>query len=223
MEDLRDFQVPYAKNRDRLGVAKGERVGLVATINMAAPTILLGSSTVPGAFDQEVVEAMAASTERPLILPLSNPTARMEAAPSDIIAWSDGKALVAAGSPVAPVEYNGTTYSIGQANNVLVFPGIGMGVIVARACRVTKHMLHEAAKTVAGQAHPMTPGSALLPDVENLPTLSAAVAEAVYHAAVDDGVAAKIHDNVGQAIRDTMWLPAYEQLQPVQPLEPRNQ
>ena len=194
MDDLRDFQVPYAKNRRQLGVDAGDRMGLLDTIKMASPTILIGCSSVPGAFSREVIEAMAAATERPLIFPISNPTSRMEAMPADIIGWSDGKALVATGSPVAPVEYNGTTYTIGQANNVLVFPGIGLGVVVAGAQRVTKRMLDAAAKAVAQQADPTPPGAALLPDVKDLRAISTVVAEAVYHAAVEDGVATKNPD-----------------------------
>jgi malate dehydrogenase (oxaloacetate-decarboxylating) len=211
MDDLRDFQIPYAKNRKQLGVATGDRVGLMDSIKMASPTILLGCSTVHGAFTREVIQAMAVSTDRPLIFPISNPTRLMEAMPDDVIAWSDGKALVATGSPVAPVEYNGTSYTIGQANNVLVFPGIGLGTVVAGGRRVTKRMLDAAAKTVARHADPTTPGASLLPDVKNLRAISAAVAEAVYHAAVEDGVATKIPENVVQAILDTMWLPEYEQ------------
>ena len=113
MEDLRDFQKPYAKNRAQLGVGAAERMGLLDAITMASPTILLGCSTVHGAFTREVVEAMAASTPRPVILPMSNPTSRLEAMPADVLAWSDGTALVATGSPIAPVEHNGTTYRIG--------------------------------------------------------------------------------------------------------------
>jgi malate dehydrogenase (oxaloacetate-decarboxylating) len=210
MEDLRDFQVPYAKNRQQLGVAAGDRVGLVEAIKLASPTILLGSSTVFGAFTQEVVEAMTASCERPMIFPLSNPTSRMEAMPADVLDWSNGRALITTGSPVAPVEYDGTTYTIGQANNVLVFPGIGLGIIVARARLVTQGMLHAAAKAVAQQANPTNPGDSLLPDVQNLCAVSTAVAEAVYHAAVEDGVATKTHADVGQAVLDTMWRPEYD-------------
>jgi malate dehydrogenase (oxaloacetate-decarboxylating) len=210
MDDLRDFQIPYAKNRKQLGVAAENRMGLVDTIKMASPTILLGCSTVHGAFTRAVIQAMAASTERPLIFPISNPTSRMEAMPADVIAWSDGKALVATGSPVAPVEYDGTTYTIGQANNALVFPGIGLGVVVAGAQRVTNRMLDATAKAVARQTDPTTPGAGLLPDVENLRAISAVVAEAVYAAAVEDGVATKTPENVVQAILDTRWLPEYE-------------
>ena len=211
MDDLRAFQVPYAKNRRQLGVDAGDRMGLLDTIKMASPTILIGCSSVPGAFSREVIEAMAAATERPLIFPISNPTSQMEAMPADIIGWSDGKALVATGSPVAPVEYNGTTYTIGQANNVLVFPGIGLGVVVAGAQRVTKRMLDAAAKAVAQQADPTPPGAALLPDVKDLRAISAVVAESVYRAAVEDGVATKTPESVVQAILDTTWVPQYEQ------------
>jgi malate dehydrogenase (oxaloacetate-decarboxylating) len=209
MDDLRDFQVPYAKNRRQLGVATGERVGLVDAIKLAAPTILLGSSTVFGAFTQEVVEAMTASCERPMIFPLSNPTSRMEAMPADVLEWSSGKALITTGTPVAPLEYEGVTYTIGQANNVLVFPGLGLGIIVAGARLLTTGMLHAAAKAVARQASPANPGDSLLPDVQNLCAVSAAVAAAVYHAAVEDGVATKTHDDIAQTVHDTMWHPAY--------------
>jgi malate dehydrogenase (oxaloacetate-decarboxylating) len=210
MDDLRDFQQPYAKNRTQLGVPDNERVGLVDTIKMASPTILLGTSTVHGAFTRDVIEAMAASTARPLIFPISNPTEKIEAMPADVLAWSDGKALVATGIPVDPVQFNGTTYQIGQANNFLVFPGLGLGVIVAGAQRVTRRMLADAAKAVAAEADPSAPGAALLPNVRNLRALSAVVAEAVYAAAVADGVATRKPDNVVQAIADTMWLAEYD-------------
>jgi malate dehydrogenase (oxaloacetate-decarboxylating) len=213
MDDLREFQILYAKNRWQLGIA-ANRVGLVDTIKVASPTMLVGTSTVHGAFNREVIEAMTASTERPLILPLSNPTSRMEAMPADVLAWSDGKALVATGTPVAPVDHNGTSHSIGQANNALVFPGIGLGVIVAGAKRVTKGMLDAAAKALGRQVDPATPGAALLPDVKNLRAISALVAEAVYAAAVEDGVASKTPNNVVQAIADTMWVPEYDKGHP---------
>ena len=174
MHDLRDFQVPYAKNRMQLGVAPGETVGLVQAIKLAAPTVLLGCSAVSGAFTREVVEAMTASCERPMIFPLSNPTSRMEAMPADVLEWSDGNALVTTGSPVAPVAYNGVTYSVGQANNVLVFPGLGLGIIVAGARLVTPGMLHAAAKAIVKQANPTNLGDSLLPDMQNLLAVSAA-------------------------------------------------
>lgn len=210
MDDLRDFQVPYAKDRRQLGVAAGERVGLVDAIKLASPTVLLGCSTVFGAFTREVVEAMTASCEHPMIFPLSNPTSRMEAMPADVLAWSNGRALVATGTPVPPTEYNGVTYTIGQANNVLVFPGLGLGIIVAGARRLTRAMLHAAAKAIAGQASPAHLGDSLLPDVQNLCAVSSAVAEAVYRAAVDDGVATRKHDDPRQVALDTMWRTEYD-------------
>ncbi|MEB3983478.1 NAD-dependent malic enzyme [Mycobacterium sp. 663a-19] len=210
MDDLRDFQVPYAKDRRRLGVDGGVRVGLVDAIKLTSPTVLVGFSTVFGAFDREVVEAMTASCEHPMIFPLSNPTSQMEAMPADLLEWSDGRALITTGTPVAPVDHKGTTYSIGQANNVLVFPGIGLGIIVAGARLLTRHMLQAAAKAVVRQASPTRPADSLLPDVQNLRDISAAVAEAVYHAAVDDGVATREHDDAARAVRDTMWYPVYD-------------
>jgi malate dehydrogenase (oxaloacetate-decarboxylating) len=209
MDDLRDFQKPYAKNRKQFGVGNDDRVGLVETIKLASATILLGTSTVHGAFTRDVIEAMAASTQRPMIFPISNPTEKIEAMPADVLDWSGGKALVATGIPVDPVEYDGITYEIGQANNFLVFPGLGLGVIVAGAERVTKGMLEAAATAVAREADVSTPGAALLPNVRNLRALSAVVAEAVYATAHTDGVATKKPDDVVQAIADTMWQPCY--------------
>jgi malate dehydrogenase (oxaloacetate-decarboxylating) len=152
---------------------------------------------------------MAESTDRPLIFPLSNPTSRMEAMPADVLVWSGGKALVATGSPMAPVDYDGTTFTIGQANNALVFPGIGLGVIVSGARQVTKGMLDAAARAVAAQADPNPRGAGLLPDVKNLRAISAAVGEAVYTAAVADNVAMKTHADIAQTIRGAMWAPDY--------------
>jgi malate dehydrogenase (oxaloacetate-decarboxylating) len=210
MDDLRDFQKPYAKNRKQFGVGDDDRVGLVETIKLASATILLGTSTVHGAFTRDVIEAMAASTQRPMIFPISNPTEKIEAMPADVLDWSGGKALVATGIPVDPVEYDGITYEIGQANNFLVFPGLGLGVIVAGAQRVTKGMLEAAATAVAREADVSTPGAALLPNVRNLRALSAVVAEAVYATAHTDRVATKKPDDVVQAIADTMWQPCYD-------------
>jgi malate dehydrogenase (oxaloacetate-decarboxylating) len=210
MDDLRDFQLPYAKNRNRLGVAAGERVGLIDAIKLASPTLLLGCSAVFGAFTREVVEAMTASCERPMIFPLSNPTSRIEAMPADVLEWSHGKALITTGSPVAPTEYDGTTYTIGQANNALVFPGLGLGIIVAGARLLTPGMLQAAAKAIVQQASPTNLGDSLLPDVQNLRVISTAVAEAVYQGAIADGVATKAHDDVAQTVADTMWTPEYD-------------
>ena len=210
MDDLRDFQTTYAKKRSDAPWASGSGpVGLAETIKGVGPTILLGTSTVHGAFTRQVVEDMCNATDRPLILPISNPTSRIEAMPSDVIEWSDGKALVAVGIPVEPVEYHGTTFTIGQANNFLVFPGLGLGTIVSGASRVTPGMLQAAATAVADQVDTSQPGAPLLPEVQDLRAASAIVAEAVARAAVAEGVATRPPSDVTQAVHDAMWQPVY--------------
>ncbi|HUN35777.1 MAG TPA: NAD-dependent malic enzyme [Trebonia sp.] len=208
---LRDYQRPYARNpREVQGWARGQGgISLLDAVRGAKPTILLGTSTVPGAFTREVIEAMSAAVERPIVLPISNPTSRIEARPADVIAWSQGQALVAAGIPVPPVRYGGVTYQIGQANNALVYPGLGLGTIVSGARQVTDGMLLAAAEAVAGQVDVSAPGAALLPPVENLRAFSAITAMAVARAAVADGVATAKAENWVQAVQETMWEPAY--------------
>jgi malate dehydrogenase (oxaloacetate-decarboxylating) len=210
MTDLRDFQKPYARHQaDVTGGAGGDTTSLLDTVRQVAPTILLGTSTAHGAFTKEVVQAAGLGVERPIILPLSNPTSRIEAEPGDIIAWTKGQALVATGLPIAPVEYGGLTYRIGQANNALVYPGLGLGTIVAGATTVTAGMLLAAAEAVAGQVDVSAPGASLLPAVENLRASTATTAVAVVRAAIADGVAAKQIDNPIQAVQDAMWQPTY--------------
>ncbi|MGW3562571.1 NAD-dependent malic enzyme [Streptomyces sp. NPDC000941] len=211
MADLRDFQQPYA--RDPAEVADwardGGAISLLETVRRVKPTILLGTSTVHGAFTREVVQAMSEGTERPIVFPLSNPTSRIEAMPADVIAWSRGKALVATGIPVAPVEYGGVTYRIGQANNALLYPGLGLGTIVSGASQVTAGMLLAAAQAVADQVDTSGPGASLLPPVENLRESSAITATAVVKAALDGGVATCKPADVADAVREAMWQPAY--------------
>jgi malate dehydrogenase (oxaloacetate-decarboxylating) len=184
-------------------------ITLQTVVEQVKPTILVGTSTAHGAFTQQVVEAMSAGVERPVIFPISNPFSKIEAMPADIIAWSRGKALVATGLPIAPVDYEGVTYSFGQANNALVYPGLGLGTIVAGASKVTDGMLLAAAEAVAGQADVTAPGASLLPAVENLRASSATAAVAVAQAAADDGVATAKPGNLVQAVHDAMWQPAY--------------
>jgi malate dehydrogenase (oxaloacetate-decarboxylating) len=184
-------------------------VGLQTVVEQVKPTILIGCSTSHGAFTQPVVEAMSAAVERPVIFPISNPTSKIEARPADIIAWSKGHALVATGLPIQPVEYGGVTYTFGQANNALVYPGLGLGTIVAGASKVTDGMLRAASEAVAGQADVSTPGAALLPAVENLRASSATAAVAVVKAAAADGVATRKIGNPVQAVQDEMWQPTY--------------
>jgi malate dehydrogenase (oxaloacetate-decarboxylating) len=184
-------------------------IGLQTVAEHVKPTILIGTSTAHGAFTREVVEAMCAGAERPVIFPISNPTSKIEAMPADLIAWSRGRALVATGLPIQPAEYQSVTYRFGQANNALVYPGLGLGTIVAGASRVTDGMLQAAAEAVAGQVDVSEPGAALLPAVENLRASSATTAVAVIKAATADGVATRKVDNPVQAVQDAMWQPVY--------------
>ena len=215
MTGLPDYQRTYA--RPAAEAADWQRssrgaVELLEVVRRARPTVLIGTSTNHGAFTREVVEAVSAGVARPIILPLSNPTERIEAMPEDVIAWSRGKALVATGIPVAPFDYEGTTFTIGQGNNALLYPGLGLGVIVSGASRVTDGMLLAAAQAVAGQVDPTEPGASLLPPVENLRASSATVAVAVARQAQADGVATASHDNLVQAVQDAMWQPVYGEL-----------
>ena len=156
-----------------------------------------------------VVEAMSAGVDRPIIFPISNPTSQIEAMPADIIAWSGGKAVVCTGLPIQPLEYAGTRYEFGEANNALLYPGLGLGAIVAGASHVTDGMLLAAAEAVAGQADVSLPGASLLPAVENLRASSATAAIAVARAAAADGTATKEGGDLVQAVQDAMWQPVY--------------
>jgi malate dehydrogenase (oxaloacetate-decarboxylating) len=184
-------------------------IGLQTVVEQVRPTILIGTSTTHGAFTQKVVEAMSAGVDRPVIFPISNPTSKIEAMPADIITWSKGRALVATGLPIGPFEYQGVTHTFGQANNALVYPGLGLGTIVSRASKVTDGMLRAAAEAVAGQVDVSEPGAALLPAVENLRASSATSAIAVAKAAAADGVATAKPGNLVQAVEDAMWQPVY--------------
>jgi malate dehydrogenase (oxaloacetate-decarboxylating) len=210
MPDLRDYQRPYARKPEEVaGWAGGGPISLLDAVRHVSPTILLGTSTAHGAFTREVIETMSAGVERPIVFPISNPTSRIEAMPADVIAWSKGKALVAVGIPVPPVEYGGVTYQIGQANNALLYPGLGLGTIVSGAAKVTAGMLLAAAEAVAGQVDVSAPGAPLVPPVENLRASSATTAVAVVRAAIADGVATREIGNPIQAVQDAMWEPAY--------------
>jgi malate dehydrogenase (oxaloacetate-decarboxylating) len=184
-------------------------ITLETVIGQVKPTILVGSSTAHGAFTRQVIEAMSTGTGRPVIFPISNPTSQIEAMPSDVIAWSKGQALVATGLPIPPLDYDGLRYQFGQANNALLYPGLGLGTIVAGASQVTDAMLLAAAEAVAGQADVGAPGASLLPAVENLRASSATTAVAVAEAAIADGVATSKPDNLVQAVQDAMWQPVY--------------
>ena len=211
MPDLPDYQQVYA--RPAADVADWERgargIGLLEVVRRVRPTILIGTSTDHGAFTQDVIEALCVGADRPIVLPLSNPTERIEVMPADVIAWSGGRALVAAGIPVEDVEHDGVTYTIGQGNNALLYPGLGLGAVVSGAREITDGMLLAAAEAVASQVDPLPRGAALLPPVRDLRASSAIVAEAVARCAETEGVASRTHDDLARAIKDAMWEPVY--------------
>jgi malate dehydrogenase (oxaloacetate-decarboxylating) len=190
-------------------------IGLAEVVRRVHPSIMIGTSGRAGAFSEPIVREMATHCARPVILPMSNPTSLSEAAPADLIRWTEGRALVATGSPFPPVDYHGVRYMIGQANNALVFPGLGLGVIAARATRVTDGMLAAAAHAVSGLVDIRAPGAPLLPRIEALHETSVAVAAAVAAAAATDGVArARLEGDARAAVRHLMWEPDYRPVRP---------
>jgi malate dehydrogenase (oxaloacetate-decarboxylating) len=190
-------------------------IPLAEVVRRMHPTVLIGTSARGGAFTEEIVKDMAAHTDRPVIMPMSNPTELAEARPADLIEWTGGRALVATGSPFPPVDYAGTRYVIGQANNALVFPGLGLGAVAARASKITDGMLSAAAHAVAGLVDAGAPGVPLLPEVAELRDTSLAVAVAVAEAAVADGVAGReLADDLPAQVRALMWQPVYRQVRP---------
>ena len=212
MADLPDYQQAYARPAAEVaGWQKADgKISLLEVVKQVKPTILIGTSTDHGAFTEAVVKALCAGVERPILLPLSNPTERIEVMPADAIAWSDGKALLSVGIPVPSVPYKGVNYVIGQANNAMLYPGLGLGIIVSGAKHVTDGMLLAAAEAVASQVNPQDVGASLLPPVDNLRASSATVAVAVAKQAVKDGVATKQTDNWVQAVQEAMWQAEYQ-------------
>jgi malate dehydrogenase (oxaloacetate-decarboxylating) len=211
-------QTRYARDPAEVaGWQRGEAggIGLAEVVRRVHPTILIGTSTSAGAFSEDIVREMAAHTARPVILPMSNPTELSEADPGDVIRWSEGRALVATGSPFGPVEFGGIRYEFGQANNALIFPGLGLGVIACRARRVTDGMLAAAARAVADLVDVTVPGRPLLPPVRALRDTSVAVAVAVVRAACADGVATRYPDgDLREYVARLQWQPVYRPVRP---------
>ncbi|MGY1461494.1 oxaloacetate-decarboxylating malate dehydrogenase [Bacillus toyonensis] len=219
MEGLLDFQIPYARKEAEVSDWKQNGViGLAEVVKHVKPTILIGTSTVAGAFKEEIIKEMASHVERPIILPMSNPTPLAEAKPADLIEWTEGRALVATGSPFEPVTYNGVTYVIGQSNNALIFPGLGLGTIVVRASVMTDGMFAAAAEAVASMVDTSQPGAPILPEVEELRNISELVAIEVAKVAVAEGVAREnLSDNdIKIAVKEAMWKPEYRQIKAVE-------
>jgi malate dehydrogenase (oxaloacetate-decarboxylating) len=216
---MRDFQRAYARTgaEVRTWQRDGGEIDLLEVVRAVQPTVLIGCAAQPSTFNEEVVREMAAHADRPIIFALSNPTSLSEAVPSDLIGWSDGRALVATGSPFPPVQHAGLTYTIGQANNALVFPGLGLGTIIARARAVSDGMLLAAADTVAEFVDASRPGASVMPPVDQVRAVSLRVAAAVAQAAMAEGLArADVGDAVTK-VRTEMWEPAYRRVRPLTP------
>ncbi|MDU7360110.1 MAG: NAD-dependent malic enzyme [Propionibacteriaceae bacterium] len=212
---VRDFQAPYARSLDEVagwGDERG-RIDLASTVQHAQPTILIGTSAQPGSFTRDIIEDMQQHAPEPIILALSNPTVLAEATPHDLLDWTGGMALIATGSPFEPVERGGMQFEIAQANNALVFPGLGLGVAVCKASRVSDSMIIAAARAVASLTFDdKRPGASLLPSIDQLRLVSATVALAVVQCAQEEGIAqVEITDPV-QAVYDSMWKPEYAKI-----------
>ena len=208
MEDLTPAQKPFAKKRADFE-GKGDMTNLLEVIKTVKPTILVGTSTNPGAFTKEVVEAMCENTERPVIFPISNPTKKLEATAQQVIEWSDGKAFVATGVPSGTISYKGVDYEIGQANNALIYPGLGLGMLASEAKLLTDEMIGAAAHSLSGIVNPGQPGAPVLPPFQYVADVSIKVAEAVAKKAQEQGLAQAKETDMTKAVRDLKWYPKY--------------
>ncbi len=214
---LQDHQAPYARPAAESKGWKhdedGNGVSLAEVVRRVKPTMLIGASTNAGSFTEAIVREMAAHTERPIIFALSNPAPRAEANPANLIAWTDGRALIATGSLFAPVTHKGVTYVIGQVNNAMLYPGLCLGAIVSRARRISDGMVSAAASAVSSLVAVRQPGASLLPHIDDLRSVSMTVAAAVAEAAAVEGLAGVELDDIVQQVQDAMWQPEYRQIQ----------
>ena len=208
MDDLTPEQRPFAKKRSDFANAD-KLTDLLEVVKTVKPTILVGTSTQPGTFTKEVVEAMCENTERPVIFPLSNPTKLAEATAKDLIEWSNGKAFVATGIPSDDIEYNGVNYVIGQANNALIYPGLGLGMLASEASLLTDEMIGAAAHALSGIVDITKPGAPVLPPFKYVAEVSLKVATAVAKKAQEQGLARVAEQDMEKAVRDFRWTPKY--------------
>lgn len=208
MDDLTPEQRPFAKKRSDFANAD-QLTDLIEVVKTVKPTILVGASTQPGTFTKEVVEAMCENTERPVIFPLSNPTKLAEATAKDLIEWSNGKAFVATGIPSDDIEYNGINYVIGQANNALIYPGLGLGMLASEASLLTDEMIGAAAHALSGIVDITKPGAPVLPPFKYVAEVSLKVATAVAKKAQEQGLARASEQDMEKAVRDFRWTPKY--------------
>lgn len=208
MSDLTPAQKPFAKKRADFANA-GDMTQLINVIKVAKPTILVGTSTNAGAFTKEVVEAMCENTARPVIFPISNPTKKLEATAEQVIEWSDGKAFVATGVPSGTIQYKGIDYQIGQANNALIYPGLGLGMLASEASLLTDEMIGAAAHSLSGLVDLSQPGAPVLPPFEYVADVSIKVAEAVANKAKEQGLAQAQETDMAKAVQNLKWYPTY--------------
>jgi malate dehydrogenase (oxaloacetate-decarboxylating) len=214
-ERVSDHQAAFARPcaETKGWVRAGDSIHLDEVVRRVKPTMLIGASGAAESFTESVIREMAAHTERPIVFALSNPAARAEARPADLIAWTEGRALIATGAAFAPVTHKGLTYSIAQVSNAILYPGLALGAIVARARRITPGMFAAAANAVCGMVSVRQPGAPLLPHVDDLRCVSSAVAIAVAEAAVIEGAAAAKLGDIAQEVLAAMWQPEYRRLQ----------
>ena len=209
MDDLTPEQKPFAKKRADFSNAD-KLTDLLEVVKTVKPTILVGTSTQPNTFTKEIVEAMCENPERPMIFPLSNPTKLAEASAKDLIEWSDGKAFVATGIPAGTVSYKGVDYVIGQANNALIYPGLGLGMLASEASLLTDEMIGAAAHSLSGIVNSGQPGAPVLPPFKYVADVSIKVAEAVAKKAQEQGLARAKETDMAKAVRDLKWYPEYK-------------
>ncbi|PZH39478.1 malolactic enzyme [Staphylococcus aureus] len=209
MDDLTEAQQVFAKNRNEFSNTVNWK-NLKEVIENIKPTVLIGTSTQTGAFTEDAVKEMLKHTERPMIFPLSNPTKLAEATAQDLLKWTNGKALIGTGIPYNDIEYNGVNYSIGQANNALMYPGLGLGLIASKAKKVNQQILSAASHALGGMVNPDEPGAAVLPPVEKIHQCSRAIAKAVAQSVIDQGLNAETIDDIDEAIEAEIWYPEYK-------------
>ena len=210
-EGLTPEQIPFARKRDEFENSD-ELINLEAAVKAIKPTILVGTSTVPKTFTKEIIQEMAKHTKRPIIFPLSNPTKLAEASAKDLIEWTDGRALIATGIPSDPIEYKGTVYEIGQANNALIYPGLGLGIIATKSRLVNNKIISAAAHSLGGIIDTNKPGAAVLPPVSKLTEFSKTVALAVGESVLKQKLNRDPVDDLKEAIKNTKWIPKYKKL-----------
>jgi len=219
-DNLTHGQKPYA--RDDSEWENNPTDDLVSVIKEVKPHVIIGTSTKPKAFTKEALQEMAKHVDRPIVLPLSNPTKLHEAQPNDIFTWTDGKALIATGSPFPPVEHNGTKYEVAECNNSTAFPGVGLGGVLCRTRLVSDKMLVAATKALAAQAPALKdPNAGLLPDVEDVREISVQIAKAVIQTAIEERLSQEEgipedEKELEEWIREQMWKPEYRKLVKVQ-------